>query len=222
MNLQIISALLALFVSPLSTQAPDVSQPAKPPAPADGAAHSNELGFSFTMPSDWDVQDTKPMLPVIQQQAEKKATHEVEKKTAGCLQIPLNATHGDPASSVVVVGISFDCLGQRFTDSDLAAFGGGVAGSLKKNWTIIDPIYGAYMLGQHSVWIERAAGSPIAHPETKRTLEMVCSMLKKGSVCWMAFIASDGDLKAFEQSRVSLDGDPPTALVPESALVRKH
>lgn len=221
MNLLLISALVALFVSPFSTQTPDVSQPAKPPAPVDGAVHSNELGFSFSMPSDWEVQDTAPMLPVVQQQTAKSATHEVEKKAAGCMQVPLKATHGDPASSVVVIGLSYDCLGQRFTDSDLAAFGGGVAGSLKKNWTIVDPVYGAYTLGTHTLWIERAAGSSIAHPEIKRTLEMVCSMLKKGTACWMAFMASDGDLKAFEQSRVSLDGEPPVALVPASALAKK-
>jgi hypothetical protein len=113
-------------------------------------------------------------------------------------------------------------MGQQFTDGDLATFGGGVAQSLKKTWTIIDPEYGAYTLGTHSVWIERAAGSPIAHPEAKRTLEMVCSILKKSAVCWMAFVVSDEDLQAFEQSRVSLDGEQTVALVPQSALTKKH
>ena len=221
MNLLLISALVALFVSPWSTQSPEVSQPAKPPAPVNGASHSNELGFSFSMPPDWEVQDTEPMLPVVQQQAAKSATHEQEKKAVGCTQIPLKATHGDPASNVVVVGVSYDCLGQHFTDSDLASFGSGVANSLKKNWNLVDPKYGAYALGTHSVWIERAAGSPTAHPETRRTLEVVCGMLKKGAVCWMAFVASDADLRAFEQSQVSLDGEPPVALVPQSALAKK-
>lgn len=173
------------------------------------------------MPSDWEVQDTAPMLPVVQQQAAKDVTQEQAKKAVGCVQLPLKATHGNPPSNVVVVGVSYDCLGQHFTDSDLAAFGGGVANSLKKTWDVVDPVYGAYTLGTHSVWIERAVGTPIAHPETKRTLEVVCSMLKKGSVCWMAFVVSDTDLQAFEQSRVSLDEEPPVVLVPLSALAKK-
>ena len=161
------------------------------------------------------------MLPVIQQQAANKATREEEKKDIGCMQVPLKANHGDPPSSVVVVGLTYDCIGQHFTDSDLAAFGGGVANSLKKSWNVIEPVYGAYTLGTHSVWIERATGTPVAHPDNKRILEMVCSMLKKSAVCWMAFVVSDTDLLAFEQSRVSLDGESPIALVPPTAIIKK-
>jgi hypothetical protein len=221
MNIRIISALFVLCCSPLLAQVP-ASPKAPESAPvADGQPHSNELGFTYSMPSDWDVQDTAPMLPVLQQQAAKDATHEQEKKDVGCLQIPLKATHGDRASSVVVVGLSYACIGQHFADSDLAVFGAGVAQSLKKTWTIIDPVYGAYTLGTHSLWIERASGNPIAHPESRKTLEIVCSMLKNGAVCWMAFVASDADLLAFEQSRVSLHGEPIIGLVSKSALAKK-
>ena len=167
------------------------------------------------------VEDTAPMLPAAQQHAANSITSAEGKKEAGCVQLPLKATHGDPASTVVVVGLTYDCAGQRFTEADLAGFAGGVAGSLKKTWTILEPVYGAYMLGTHSLWIERAVGNPIARPEAKRTIEVVCSMLKSGAVCWMAFVVSDADLTAFEESRVSLDGEPIVGLVAKSALAKK-
>jgi hypothetical protein len=221
MKLTLLCPALALCVSLLSGQSAKPSPDSQSLSVSGGRTHSSELGFSFIMPSDWEVQDTAPMLPVIQQQAANKTTREDEKKDIGCMQVPLKANHGAPPSSVVVVGLTYECIGQHFTDSDLASFGGGVANSLKKTWIVVEPVYGAYMLGTHSVWIERANGSPIAHPESKRILEMVCSMLKKSAVCWMAFVVSDTDLQAFEQSRVSLDGETPIPLVPPTAIARK-
>jgi hypothetical protein len=46
-------------------------------------------------------------------------------------------------------------------------------------------------------------------------------MLKNGAVCWMGFVASEADLKTFEQGAVSLDGESNPALVPASAFAKK-
>ncbi|WP_348263973.1 hypothetical protein P8935_05435 [Telmatobacter sp. DSM 110680] len=183
------------------------------------ASFTSELGFSYALPADWEIIDTKPMLPVVQQQAEKKATSEKEKTALSCIQLPFKATRGD--SSVVIVALSFDCYGHRFSDSDLASFAGGVAQSLKKTWTVADPLYAAYALGTHSFWIERGLGTSIAHPEVKKTLDVVCSMLKNGAVCWMLFAADPADLQSFEHGAVSLDNDSFPTLVPATTFDKK-
>jgi hypothetical protein len=228
MSFHVLPVFILLASSLLLAQNTEPKPTSSQSTPAEAATQgkevgkvTSELGFSYSLPSDWNIVDTRPMLPVIQQQAAKSATSEVEKKGVSCVQVPFKATHGDPASSVVVVTIGFDCLGQRYLDSDLASFAEGVAKSLKKNWNIVDPVYAAYMLGSHSFWIERASGSSLAHPEVKRGLDVVCSMLKKGAVCWMAFTVSDADLQTFEHGQVILDDDAPAALVPPTAFDKK-
>jgi hypothetical protein len=167
---------------------------------------------------DWEIVDTKPMLPVVKQQQTQAATSEGEKKGIACLQIAMMARYGTPASVIAVMAVPYDCFGQKFTDKDLAGFASGVAKGLNKIFYTKDQVYGAYTLGSHSVWIERANGTSIAHPDFKRILETVCSLLKKGAVCWMALAVDDLALQTFEHGAVTMDGDAPTALVPASAL----
>jgi len=157
----------------------------------------------------------------MHQQLEKDATASDEKKAASCVQIPLMATHGMPRSVVEVVTIAFDCFGQQFVDKDLPGFVMGVAGGLKKGFTISDPLYGAYSIGAHSVWIERATGTLISRPEMKYTVETVCSLLKKGAVCWTAMAVDDAALHTFEQGAVELDGERSPVLVPANAFPKQ-
>jgi hypothetical protein len=161
------------------------------------------------------------MLPVVRQQVTEGATSDGERKGIECAQIVLLAKYGDPPSVIEALAITFDCIGQKFTDKDLASLASGAAKALKKTFIITDPVYGAYTLGTHSVWIERATGSFISHPEGKRTVETVCSVLKKGVVCWMTMAADDAALQTFEQGVVTLDDDAATALVPADALQKK-
>jgi hypothetical protein len=179
------------------------------------------MGFSYSLPLDWEVVDAKPMLPVVKQQQTEAATSEGEKKGIACAQIALMARYGNPPSVIEAVEIPFSCIGQQFTDKDLANLAGGVARGLKKTFDMPDPIYGAYKLGTHKVWIERASGTSIAHPELKRTVETVCSVLKKGIVCWIALAADQESLHTFEYGAVTLDGEAAPALVPADALQKK-
>jgi hypothetical protein len=52
-------------------------------------------------------------------------------------------------------------------------------------------------------------------------METVCSVLKKGVVCWMTMAADDAVLQTFENGAVTLDDDAATALVPADALLKK-
>ena len=179
------------------------------------------MGFSYSLPLDWEIVDTKPMLPVVRQQVSAGATDADEKKGIECAQIDLMARDGNPPSVIEAITVSFDCIGQKFTEKDLGSLATGVAGGLKKTFTITDPVYGAYTLGTHSVWIERATGNFISHPDMKRSVETVCSVLKKGVVCWLAVTVDVAALQTFERGAVTLDGEASPALVPADALKKK-
>ena len=223
MNASQFPTLLALCATSLLSQAPASAphdQGHSDQAQAD-QIHASDLGFTYSLPADWEVMDMAPVLPVVQQQASKSATSEDEKKGVACAQLALTARHGDPPSVIVVVTLPFDCFGQQMTEKDLAGVGEGASEGIKKSLDVSGPTYGAYTLGTHSVWIERATGSFIGHPDIKRTVETVCGILKKGAVCWMTLAVDDAALKIFEHGAVALDGDAPAALVPATAFNKK-
>jgi hypothetical protein len=213
MNARLIPVLLVLCCAPLLAQAPASAPTTR--------THTSDIGFTYSLPADWEVVDAQPSLPVVRQQVEKNATSEDEKKGIACVQVALTARHGAPSSVVVVVALPFACFGQEMSEKDLPGFAEGASEGLKSTFTISDPLYGAYSIGTHSVWIERATGTVIAHPEVKYTVETVCSVLKKGAVCWMAMIADDTTLKTFEHGAVTLDGEVPAELVPATAFAKK-
>jgi hypothetical protein len=208
------SALLLLMSTPLLAQAPTAQAPAT-------QTHSSDIGFSYSIPSDWEVVDSSATLPTVQQKVETEATSEDEKKGAACIQVALTARHGTPPSVVAVVALPFDCFGQQMTEKDLPGFASGASEGLKKTFDISNPVHGAYMMGSHNLWIERATGNLKGHPEVQYTVETVCGILKKGAVCWMDMSADDAALQVFEHGSVTLDGEAPTALVPATAFDKK-
>jgi hypothetical protein len=196
---------------------------AQSPATTDSAA---SMGFSYSLPSDWVVVAIKPpTTEAVQQQP--LAAPETIKGTA-CIRVPMTARHGNPSSGnpssgnpssiVVVVELPFDCYGQPMTEADLAGFGSGAAEGLRQEFDLIDPVYGLYSLGSHHLWIERAKGSLKGKPESQYTMEIACSLLKKGAACWMTMAADESSLHSFENGSVILDGDPATPLVPANAF----
>jgi hypothetical protein len=222
MRALVVAAILAASTLPIGSQesATAAEQGAAKPAAAQQLS-SSELGFSYSLPADWTVEDTRPSVAQAQQQAASNAQSDSEIRAVGCMEAPFKARHGNGASSVVIVALPFDCYGQHYTDADLPAFASSMAEGMKKGWKIGDPVFGIYSLGAHSLWVERASGSLLEQPENRKTLELVCTMLKNGAVCWMGLVASEADLKAFEQGAVSLDGESSPALVPASAFARK-
>lgn len=216
MKARIFTALLVLCGGPLLAQAP-----APASAPAETRNYSNNVGFSYSFPADWEVVDMSSTLPAAQQQAQQNAATDDEKRGVACTQIALSARHGSPASTVVAVVLPFACLGAEMTDKDLPDMGSGAMEGIQQNFNLAEPVYGVYSLGGHSLWIERAKGTLKEHPEAQYTVETVCSVLKKGAVCWMAIAADEADLHIFEHGAVVLDGESPTALVPASAFVKK-
>ena len=213
---RLFTALLVLCGAPLLAQAPAAAPPA-----AATRTHTNDVGFSYSFPADWEVVDMSSTLPAAQQQAQQNATSDDEKRGAACTQIALSARHGSPASTVVAVVLPFACLGAEMTDKDLPGMGSGAMEGIQQNFDLAEPVYGVYSLGAHSVWIERAKGTLKGHPEVQYTVETACSILKKGAVCWMAMAADDAALQAFEHGGVTLDSEAPTPLVPADAFVKK-
>jgi hypothetical protein len=190
--------------------------PALPPAP-----HVSPLGYSYSLPSDWEVVDAHPMEPLLKQEQAKAATTPEEKKGLECVQLSLTARKGSPASVIVAVELPYSCFGQTMTEKDLPGFAMGASDGLKKSFNVSDPQFGTYTLGKHSFWIERVQGAVIDHPEAVYTVEITCTLLKDGAVCWMAMAKDSGALGAFEQAAVTLDGEAEPALVPANAFEKK-
>jgi hypothetical protein len=213
MKVHLLTTVLTLCCAPLLAQAP-ASAP-------EVQTHSSEIGFSYSLPTDWEIVDAKPMLPVVHQKLDNDAASSDEKKAGDCVQVALLARHGTPFSVVEIVALPFGCWGQQLTNKDLAAFALGVSGGLKKSFDVSEPVYSAYMLGTHRMWIERANGTPIGHPEPNYRVETACSILKKAAVCWMLIGADDAALQIFEHGAVTLDGDAAAALVPATAFEKR-
>jgi hypothetical protein len=179
------------------------------------------MGYSYVLPADWVAVTIKPHSPTETAPQQSLATQDTIKETikgTACIRVPLTAQHGAPSSVIVVVELPFACYGQTMTEQDLAGFGSGAAEGLKQAYDLLDPIFGVYALGSHRLWIERAKGSPKGHPETQYTLEIACSLLKKGVACWMTMAADEASLHTFENGPVTLEGEAATPLVPATAF----
>lgn len=188
---------------------------------AQGQPHSSPIGYTYSVPADWQVIDTASSVAGVKQQAQQNATEDVEKRGAACVDVSLTARHGAPPSVVVIVELPFDCLGETATEKDLPGFAQGASEGLKQNFDLSEPVTTSYKLGAHSMWVERAQGSPKGHSELTYTVEIACSLLKKGAVCWMTMAADPDSLKAFDTGAVSIEGEAPTALVPATVFAKK-
>jgi hypothetical protein len=209
---------------PGSAQVPsaDSKSAASPPAQAPAArVHQDPIGFSYSLPSDWQVSDVAPALPIVRQQAEEAASTEEEKKGIACAQMAMTAQRGPPNSVVTIVTLPFACSGEQVSDQELPAIANGAAAGLKQRFDLSEPVFGAYALGKRSVWIERAKGAVKGKPGTHYTIETVCTILKKGTVCWMAVAVDDAALAEFENGPVVLDGISFKSLVPASAFDKR-
>lgn len=212
--------------SPPAPTGPQAAAPAaaSPPAP-NTFEYKDDTGassFTYSYPSDWNVVDSKPMMPVVRQKVEEGAQSEMEKRGAECTQLALLLRHPANGSSIIVIAVQYQCIGAAINENDLPAAASGVAEGMKKSFDIVDPSYGAYKLGSHSFWIERAKATPRSHPETMVTLETACTMLKKAMVCWMGFAHDQDAVRTFESGLTSLDGDPPLTLVPATAFANQQ
>lgn len=225
-KLMVIAAFLAAFLPALSQEPAVTSEAAsrdtKQSASADPVVYKSDLDFNYTYTSDWTVVDTKPIMPTVHMQTEDKATSDPEKQAAACVQIGLLLKRGTPGSVVMAMALPWDCLGKTYKNSDLAGFGSGVAKGFVKSFDVENPLYGAYKLGKHDLWIERMEGTAKDHPDFHRTVEVACVLLKKGAVCMVGLVNGEADLKTFEQSSIALEGDAPAQLVPDNAFTANH
>ena len=182
--------------------------PATPPQ-----VNDTSVGFSYSLPADWEALVSKPANPGVPFPAV-----EALQKGNACAQAELTARHGAPPSVVVVVALTFDCYGQAMTGNDLPDFAAGASGGLKRAFEVTDPVLGNYLLGSHNMWIERAQGTVKGQPNSRYTLEIACTVLAKGAVCWMTMAADAASLQTFEQQAVTLEGDAFDAIVPASVF----
>ena len=187
--------------------------------PAAGAP-SGDLGFTYNVPHNWEVLGTSAM---VQQKStvSQSAGSDEEKKGVACLEPVLSARDRNSGSILYVEALPFECFGHEMTNADLSGFAAGAPEALKQSFDMGEPVTATYVLGTHSMWIERAHATLKDHPEMPFTVEIACGLLKKAAVCWMAVAGSDDALHAFEKGAVILDGEPAGALVPPTAFGKK-
>ena len=203
-----IAFIPALIAAPLAAQSPH------------SVVNSEAFGFSYHLPPDWQIAADESTLPAAKQDAEQSAKNPSQVLSVACAQVVLSAQDGKPPSVIVVTALPFSCYGQPMAAKDLSHFAAGVSDGLRQNLNVSNPVYGAYRLGTHNFWIERAVGIPKNHAGPEYTLEIACSVLRKSAVCWMTLAESAGALRDFENGIVALDGEPPVVLVPINAFVK--
>ncbi|HEY1576253.1 MAG TPA: hypothetical protein VGF82_04185 [Terracidiphilus sp.] len=192
------------------------AQQAAAPAPT-----SDDLGFSYHIPSGWAAIDTQSSLPEVKQRQLENAKTDEEKKGIACIQVPISARKGPPPSFLTAMALPYDCYGQIMTDKDLPGFAEGASEGPRAVFDFGEPTFGSYSLGKHKIWIERANGNPKGHPEMAYTLEIACGLLKRAAVCWMTVAADRESLKSFEENAVTLDGDFFAEFIPTTAFEKK-
>ncbi len=195
--------------------------PAPSSAQTPAASPSSKLGFSYTVPSDWEIVASQADMDQKKAEASQNAGTDEEKKGLACLEPILTARQPKTGSVLLVEALPFDCFGHELSKDDLPGFAAGAPEVLKQNFDIGEPVSATYSLGSHSMWIERAKASLKGHPEVPFTVEITCGLLKKAAVCWMAVTADDQALQAFEHGSVTLDGETLAALVPATAFDKK-
>jgi hypothetical protein len=196
------------------------AQPAQPSVHAPAQVENKDIGFSFSLPGEWEVVGATPALPAQQKKEEQKAPTAEVRQGIACIDIPLTAQRGNPASVIVIVALPFECFGQTMAYDDLPGFGQGATEGLKRTLDIFEPISASYSLADHRIWIQRAKATPKGKTAPVYTVEIACTVLEKGSVCWLAQAADAAALQAFEHATVTLDGVKAEALVPKDVFVK--
>jgi len=191
---------------------------AQSPTPA---FHSDAYGFTYRLPPRWHIAPEQSVLPAVKQSAEQSAKNPGQVLSIACAQVVFSAQQGKPPSVIVVAAVPFTCYGQAMTAQNLPGFAAGVSDGLKQDFNITQPVYGSYALGTHNFWIERAVGMTNSVPPSAYTVEMACTVLKKTAACWLGLVNEAAALRDFEDSVVSLDGEPPLMLVPVDAFIKK-
>jgi hypothetical protein len=199
---------------------PMAAQTAQPSVHSPAQVENKDLGFSYSLPGEWEAVGATPALPAQQQKEEQKAPNAEERHGIACIDIPLTAQRGNPASVIVIVALPFKCFGQTIGFNDLPGFAEGAAEGLKRTLDIIEPITASYKLAGHRMWIQRSKATPKGKTAPEYTVEIDCTVLEKGAVCWLVQAADAAGLDAFEHAQVTLNGVNAGALVPKDVFVK--
>lgn len=214
MHIRILSAFIFLVAASMQGQTP--APAAEPPT-----LTAEQLGFSYHIPAGWDPIDAQSTLPQVKEHQLAKAKTDEEKKEINCIQVPVSARKGPPASFLAAMALPYACFGQIMTEKDLPGFAEGGSQGPRAVFDFGEPEYGSYSLGSHKMWIERAKGNPKGRPDMPYTLEIACSLLRNAAVCWMTVSADEQALKEFENNAVTLDGDFFAEFIPATAFDKK-
>jgi hypothetical protein len=184
--------------------------------------HIGAIGFTYSLPAEWTVVDMSSSLQAERQKAQAEDASEEEKHGVGCIEIALTAHHGNPGSMITAVDLPTACMGVEMSPSDLPGFGRGASQGIQQGFDPGEPTEFNYTLGHHAMWMARFSATPKGSTAPVFTVETVCTLVKKGAVCWMVLAANSDALNTFERGPVVLDSDLPSPLVPRSVFVKEQ
>jgi len=169
------------------------------------------------VPQDWTVVETAPSPEAVKTQPTQAPAALEQKRGSACIQVAETARHGDPSSVIVVVTLPFDCFG---ADNDRAGFAGVRLQRRGGPEAVFDISirFTARILWAATALDRARQGNPKGKTEKQYTMEIACSLLQKGAVCWMTMAADEASLRAFEQGTVTLDGEAAAPLIPATAF----
>ncbi len=201
------------FADPLPGLAaiPDLGQT---PASENTSAYVSQFGFQYNYPANWNVVTAAPITSAVQAQTDP----DLNKRGTACSQIALLVRSPDRAVLIIAMQLPYACIGYTWTEPELATYGNGFNLGLAQTYDLGPATITTFKLGQHAMWASRFMATPKNHPDHTYYAESVCTVLKQAAICWAAIAAEQSLLSILEQGKVSLEGDPPTALVPSTAF----
>lgn len=193
---------------------PQVTGPT-PPSLAATKIFSSDVGFEITYPSNWQLVDLSPTMPMIQKKVEGDAKTEVEKIRASCVQFFFSAKSGTPASTFLAVGETKDCLG---SEPNLNAYALGTMTTLKKKYLLSETEYGAITLKKTMFWVMRTKAAKFDHPDDVETIEYLGAVLPRGIVLWSCHCKDGKATAEFEHAHLRFADGSDTEMIPADAF----
>ena len=149
MKLPVFTLLIALGAASLLAQAPE--QPAAGPP-------SSDLGFTYSVPHNWEVLSAPETMAQKKAEASRNAVSEEEKKGLACLEPVLTARDGRSGSVLSVQALPYACFGHEMSPDDLPGFASGALEGLKQNFDVGESVSATYVLGTHRMYDQSRQG----------------------------------------------------------------
>jgi hypothetical protein len=214
-------ALLSLCIAPMLVQPPAVGGSVGSDVRI--AQHfESGLGFSYEVPSDLTIINSKQFEKAAKSLAQQQGTTEAEAKSIHCVQQLLVAERRDESRIINFVAFPQDCAGGAVTEKNLANVGKYGSDQLAKRFTLISPEYSSFTVGTHAFWVMRSAMVPSPPQNPNHEIAFVVILTPQAVIECMLLARTRADLEALTATKLRFDDGAVTELIPASAFAAKQ